>query len=154
MNENDTNIFGVTEPDDYRCHIMAFVDDVPSLLIIAHKVNHPLSLPHFFLDFRGVRYWEGPLWWAGADFHRGTYVEMMEILEKWFVWSPTLEILNHPFFLLPDPKIREEHFQKQQLKLFKVKSLQGGEVKIIATQVEKSEVMPQSWKSLLYPEIS
>lgn len=151
MDENGTNVFGVIEPDDYRCHIVAFVDDIPSILIRAHKANPKTnqSYPHFCLEFAGVIYWEGPTWWAGADFQIGTYDEMMAVLEKWFVQTPTLEILNHPFLLLPDKK---EHLQRH-FRLYKVKSLQGGEVKIIAREAKISDVMPESWKSLLYPKI-
>jgi hypothetical protein len=79
-----SNIFGLLEPNDRQCRVLGYVMGHSQLFV---RVSMPPGVDVdtdeiMCLGFEGVLYFEGPMWWQGADFRIGTREEHLAILKR------------------------------------------------------------------------
>jgi len=78
------NIFGLSEPNDCQCRILEYAMGHSQLLVrVTTSSSADVNAGEVMcLGFEGVLYFEGPMWWQGADFRIGTRDEHLAILER------------------------------------------------------------------------
>ncbi|MGB7337340.1 MAG: hypothetical protein WBC91_00495 [Phototrophicaceae bacterium] len=64
----DTNIFNITNAEQYRCQIMHYHNRLSRLYIAVYKGDDRHAPPIFYLLFIDVGYFDCPTSWQGADF--------------------------------------------------------------------------------------
>jgi hypothetical protein len=65
-----TNLFNLTAPMLYHCHVHRYFSGLSRLYLRVFKgqQNQPQSQPAFYVLFSDVGYYEGAISWQGADF--------------------------------------------------------------------------------------
>ena len=61
----EENIFQLTTPINYRCHVHRYYSGLSRLYIRVFKGQ--ATIPSFYLMFSDVGYWEGAINWQGAN---------------------------------------------------------------------------------------
>lgn len=64
----DTNIFNITNPEQYRCQILHYHNRLSRLYLAVYKGEDRHASPIFYLLFIDVGYFDCPTSWQGADF--------------------------------------------------------------------------------------
>lgn len=78
--ENEIDIFNFFQNSEtYFCQVMQYWHSHGKMLLQVHKNQFK---EHFFVIFDSVQYYEGPMGWAGANFHIGTERELSEAVKK------------------------------------------------------------------------
>jgi hypothetical protein len=79
-----SNIFGLPEPNDCRCRILEYTMGHSQLFVrVTMSSGAAVNAGEIMcLGFEGVLYFEGPMWWQGADFRIGTRDEHLAILQR------------------------------------------------------------------------
>ena len=74
----DTNIFNISQPDDYRCQIHHYHSRVSRLYLSVFKGQS--RTPIFYLLFSDVAFFDCPVNWQGADFSIGSQDDCIELM--------------------------------------------------------------------------
>ncbi len=119
---------------------MSYVDDMPEIIIGAREAGTSFR-EAVFLHFTGVLYFEGPMQWIGANFQIGSSGERNDLMLSYSSWSPNISIPQDKLFPIREKDKLIDSFESSFL--YKVQSLQGFEIKIIANQAYKSTTMPK-----------
>ena len=81
MRAEAQNIFEIDNPDEYLCRVHMYQKSHSWLSIEAHRKIANEYKP-IFMKFGAVRYFEGPMWWEGANFYIASLAEYIELLGK------------------------------------------------------------------------
>jgi len=73
----------IDAPQSYECTVCRYQDILDRMLVRLEKVTEPSYVESgFYLQFYQVAYFEGPLQWSGAGFHKGSEEECADLLRK------------------------------------------------------------------------
>ena len=67
-NQGDTNIFNISNPEQYRCQILHYHNRLSRLYIAVYKWEDRHVPAIFYLLFSDVAYFDCPVTWQGAEF--------------------------------------------------------------------------------------
>jgi hypothetical protein len=75
------NVFGIANPETYICRVASYRAGHSVMCVHVHRHSQS-TLPYdeFFLLFDFVQYFEGPMWWNGANFCTSTPEECLQLL--------------------------------------------------------------------------
>ena len=134
------NIFYITRPQENICWVTSYVDDMSSLIIGAREAGKSFRTA-VFLHFLGVHYFEGSMQWVGANFQIGSIGERNDLMLSYTAWPPDIIVPQDTLISVRDDETLIASFEPSSL--YKVQSLQGFEIKIIANQAHKTSTMPK-----------
>ena len=67
-NHGDTNIFNITNPDQYRCQVLHYHNRLSRLYLSVYKGEDRHAPAIFYLLFSDVGYFDCAVTWQGAEF--------------------------------------------------------------------------------------
>lgn len=67
-NHGDSNIFNITNPQQYRCQIVHYHNRLSRLYLAVYKGEDRHAPAIFYLLFSDLAYFECPVSWEGAEF--------------------------------------------------------------------------------------
>jgi hypothetical protein len=75
------NAFGFEKPETYSCRVWKYIVS-HSALTIEVKSKHTVEKypKHFYIIFEPTDYFQGPVWWKGADFRTASQGECFSLL--------------------------------------------------------------------------
>lgn len=68
-NHGDSNIFNITNPQQYRCQIVHYHNRLSRLYLAVYKGEDRHAPAIFYLLFSDLAYFECPVNWEGAEFN-------------------------------------------------------------------------------------
>ena len=131
------NIFNFEEPNNLDCWVDSYPTDSKSSYFVGVKPIGSYNLEEIqWIRFIGVRYFEGAMSWGGANVSIGSDNELRNIIDSVYKWpdgglSPDDPLINHS----PEELITT-------MKLYKIKTIQGAIIKIVAYQAIKLDELP------------
>jgi len=134
------NIFELDDPQKQYCWVISYVDDMPEIIIGVREAGKSFQ-DTIFLRFVGVEYFEGQMKWVGANFQIGSIQERNDLMHSYASWPNDVEIPEDRLISVRDEETLLSHFENHSL--YKVKSLQGFEIKIVANQAFKTTNLPE-----------
>ena len=78
--DSQTNIFNLTAPQEYSCKVLTFTETHPILSL--RLLPSVATQPSLQVTFLGLYYFDGPLFWKGANFERGNLQESIDLWKK------------------------------------------------------------------------
>ena len=128
------NIFGLANPQTCRCRVLGYIMGHSQLYV---SVSMPSNIgvnanEALCLAFEGVLYYEGPMWWQGADIRIGTRDEQLEILKR---------VNKSDFESTGD----NDEYALQKYRLF-ILDGPDAQVRIVAMMAFKAMRCPEIWK--------
>jgi hypothetical protein len=75
----DRNIFGITDPESYRCQVWQYDSKLSRLSLRVYRALEREQAA-FGLLFTDVGYWEGPMTWIGVDFRVASHDECVTLM--------------------------------------------------------------------------
>ena len=76
------DVFSIENPDEYFCRVQSYhtSDPLSFMYVFVHPPNEPQK--KFVILFNYVRYFAGPMTWAGANFKIAHYDDCATILKR------------------------------------------------------------------------
>jgi hypothetical protein len=75
------NLFELETPDSYQCRVFRYELGHSWMTISAHDKNAKEWKP-LYIHLGAVRYFEGPMWWEGANFCVAPIAEYLDVCGK------------------------------------------------------------------------
>ncbi|MGJ3239455.1 MAG: hypothetical protein ACFE0Q_12165 [Anaerolineae bacterium] len=94
-NQGDTNVFNITNSEQYRCQVIHYHNRLSRLYVAVYKGDDRHAPPIFYLLFSDVAYFDCPVTWQGAGFDIAsgdTCIQLM--LDSGLVGSAILRFPN------------------------------------------------------------
>jgi hypothetical protein len=116
------NVFELHHTDKYNCEVVEFTASLKKLtLMLIGGIGH-----NYKVLFRGVRYFQGPMFWKGADFYTSSMEELTELIYR----------IKYPEKIDAEAKGYMETFSTNiPIRLFIVDTMKL-QIKIVASRIE------------------
>ncbi len=123
------NYFDIDTTQDYHCNVFRYSSRLSRLYIRVFKSGS--DAPSFYLFFPDVGYFEGPMNWQGAVFHKAPANECLDLMVR-------AGLVQN--IMLDDPETRAA--LAESVHLYRVKTSSEVTVRIIAGDASKLDDVP------------
>ena len=73
------NVLDLENPENYSCRIWSYSPGHSMLFVHLKENDGTKTSPHLYLVFDNVQFFEGPMWWQGANFCTSTLYDYAKL---------------------------------------------------------------------------